>query len=102
MTRSTLPIRPYHRKYLECANEENPNNARVPKSKNKGYLECLERGWIEEKITPDGGYAYFALTKAGESALHERQAPKAVRRSRRLKTLPPLVPVLPPRLKTLD
>ena len=90
-------IKPYHKTYLRIAREENCNNARDSKAKNKGYLECLEYGWLVEKQQIHGGYKYFALTEIGKIAL--RNAPEKVVNQRvRLQSMPPRVPASPPRL----
>jgi len=92
-------LRPHHMRYLEIANEENPNNARVSSAKNKGYIQCLEFGWLEEKVHPVAGYSYFALTELGEVAARVRPE-KQMRRRVRIACAPPRLASAPPRLPT--
>lgn len=74
-------MRHYHKPYLERANEDNPNNARVPEYPGKGYIECLEYGWIEELDQANANYKYYKITEAGEAALRQpRQKPKPAAR----------------------
>lgn len=69
-------VQHFHMAVLRLANEQNPNNARVPRQAGKGYSECLARGWIAECQHPHGGYAYFALTAAGEAAMRRPKEPR--------------------------
>jgi hypothetical protein len=88
----------HHRKILERAAEDNPNNARVPRPAGKGYRECVERGWIEERTHPHAGYPYFAITDDGKVALATKLAPKP-RTTPRLKMLPDHLTPTPPRIR---
>ena len=90
-------LRPYHKKWLELASEENCNNARVRRTRNKGYLECLEYGWLEERLQANGHYKYFVLTEQGEIALRLKPA-KPSCRSVRIASAPARLAFAPPRL----
>lgn len=89
--------RHFHKRFLDIAAEENPNNARVPTSPSKGYLECLAAGWIIEQTHPHAGYRYFTLTPAGQEARIMR-APKKRRRTSNLKLVPARLHEAPDRL----
>ena len=93
-------MRYYHKPYLERANEDNPNNARVPECPGKGYIECLEYGWIEELVHANALYKYFKITEAGEAALRQpRQKPKPA--ERKISRLQSRLAELPSRLGNL-
>ena len=86
-------VKSHHRRILDLAAEDNPNNARVDSYKNSiGYQESLAQGWIEELPKPAGNGFYFRITAAGTEA---RYRPK-------LKMLPTRKPLLmaKPRLAT--
>ena len=89
--------KPYHRKILSLANEDNSNNARVPRYPGKGYAECLARGWIEERTQPHAGYRYFAITDAGKAALAQPR-PEKVRTTSILAARPPRLTPRRPRI----
>lgn len=90
-------VKKHHRKYLEIAAEENPNNARLSRTPNKGYLECVSAGWLEELLHPHAGYKYFALTKAGE-AVRRQASPPPPPAGRELAMMKPRVAPIPSRL----
>lgn len=94
-----MEVKAYHRRWLSVAAEDNPNNARVPSYPGKGYLECRARGWIAETIHPHAGYAFFAITQAGEEA-SRRRVPAKVPSGRRVQMAQPKIRTIAPNIKS--
>lgn len=62
----TIQVKAHHRRILDLAAEDHPNNARVDGyNRSLGYRECLAQGWIEELPKPAGNGLYFRITPAG-------------------------------------
>ncbi|RVT90214.1 hypothetical protein [Sphingomonas crocodyli] len=82
----TEEVRYYHRKYLEAACSNDPQRTPVRQSPNKGYIECLRFGWIEQRVDPDTRAQFYIITREGIDAL-SRPAPASsklpVKRCRR-------------------
>lgn len=93
-----IDVKAHHRRILNLAAEDNPNNARVDLYKKKlGYRDSLAEGWIEELPNFGGSGFYFRITPAGTAAL-DRPKVRSVTQSSRLATPKPRLAALPPRL----
>lgn len=98
----TIEVKAHHRRILELAAEDNPNNSRVESyNKSLGYQESLAQGWIEVQPKPAGNGLYFRITPAGDAA---RRRPKAqsVTKRKPLPMLKPRTSILPDRIPSMS
>ena len=94
----TMQVKAHHRRILDLAAEDNPNNARVDGySKSLGYRECLAQGWIEELPKLTGNGLYFRITPAGAEACSQPKV-KSVPKRKQLPMAKPRISTLPERI----
>lgn len=95
----TIQVKAHHRRILDLAAEDNPNNARVDAyNKSVGYQECHAHGWIEELPKPAGNELYFRITPAG-AEVRSRPKVKLVSKRKPLPMTKPRISRLPGRIR---